>query len=115
MVERTPPASDGRRRSGLSLWAMLLFLALTGAPAFAGQPLFEPPSSSARCPVCGMFVASYTGWLATVQFEGAAPFYFDGPKDMFNYLFSRSTYHPDGTLPTITGVYVTEYYRNNFV
>jgi len=110
MAQGTRPAPDGRRRSGLPLWGLLLCLVLTSTPALADPPAFEPPSASARCPVCGMFVAPFSGWIATVQFADTAPFYFDGPKDMFNYLFSRATYHPNGTLPSITGVFVTEYY-----
>ena len=40
--------------------------------------------STAKCPVCGMFVSKYPKWAAMIEKEGSK-YYFDGVKDMMKY------------------------------
>jgi len=102
--------SDGRPGSFSRLpGVMLLFLLCCGGTALAGTAEFTPPGASDRCPVCGMFVSPYPAWFAEVVLVDQPPLYFDGPKDLFNYLLSRASYHPS-PVPEIAAVFVTEYY-----
>lgn len=61
----------------------------------------------AKCPVCGMFVAKYPKWAASMSYGGET-YYFDGVKDMMKY------YIFDGNFPydrkKITEMKVTDYY-----
>jgi nitrous oxide reductase accessory protein NosL len=63
--------------------------------------------SDAKCPVCGMFVAKYPKWVATMEVEGRR-YYFDGVKDMMKY------YIFDGDFPYdrshIAKMQVSDYY-----
>ncbi|UFH59020.1 nitrous oxide reductase accessory protein NosL [Sulfurovum mangrovi] len=63
--------------------------------------------NDAKCPVCGMFVAKYPKWAASMTYEGET-YYFDGVKDMMKY------YIFDGNFPydrkKITVIQVTDYY-----
>ena len=52
----------------------------------------------AKCEVCGMFVAKYPKWAVEVK-DGDHAHYFDGVKDMMDYLFNDS--HVDVKTATI--------------
>ena len=69
------------------------------------------PSPKDKCPVCGMFVAKYPDFLATIRFRDGVRVFFDGPKDMFKYYFEIKKYHPSRDKADITAVYVTDYYN----
>jgi nitrous oxide reductase accessory protein NosL len=75
---------------------------------------FEPkmPGPRDRCPVCGMFVAKYPEWIATIVLKDGLQLFFDGAKDMFRYYFSL----PEGkvTRDDIHSIYVTEYYSARY-
>ncbi|AXK49201.1 hypothetical protein CRU87_08770 [Aliarcobacter trophiarum LMG 25534] len=45
----------------------------------------------AKCSVCGMFVAKYDKWVATIQVEKEI-FYFDGVKDMIKFYSEPTKY-----------------------
>lgn len=68
------------------------------------------PSPKDKCPVCGMFVAKYPDFLATIKFQDGTFVFFDGPKDMFKYYFDIKKYHPSRQQSDITAIYVTDYY-----
>ncbi len=75
---------------------------------------FEPkmPGPRDRCPVCGMFVAKYPEWIATIVLNDGHQLFFDGAKDMFRYYFNL----PEGkvTPEDIDRIYVTEYYSARY-
>ena len=73
-------------------------------------PAPTQPGSEDRCPVCGMFVARYPDWVAQVQFDDGQIRYFDGPKDMFKFLFNLERYLPGKSRQDVSVVYVTDYY-----
>ena len=53
---------------------------------FVGSlPAAEPqmPEKKDRCPICGMFVAPYPDWIATIVFKDDSQVFFDGCKDLF--------------------------------
>ena len=64
--------------------AGLAVFACTGARA---APVNLPkPGPRDVCPVCGMFVAPYRYWIATILFRDGQAVHFDGAKDLFKYL-----------------------------
>lgn len=79
-------------------------------PVLALEPQMAGPRE--RCPVCGMFVAQYPEWIATIVLENGEQLFFDGAKDMLRYYFAL----PNGpvTRENIQGVFVTEYYSARY-
>jgi nitrous oxide reductase accessory protein NosL len=71
-----------------------------------------PPDPGPRdtCPVCGMFVAKYPPWVATVVFADGQAEHFDGAKDMFKYLLDLPKWAPGRRQEEIASIHVTEYY-----
>lgn len=77
----------------------------------AAEPVDVPkPDPAAKCPVCGMFVAKYPEWIATVVFKDGHAHHFDGPKDMFTFLFQLDRYAPGHGPGDIATIAVTDYY-----
>jgi len=46
----------------------------------------RPPGARDLCPVCGMVVAKYPNWIASVVWRDGHAHHFDGAKDMFKFL-----------------------------
>ncbi len=89
----------------------LLLLLLLAAPfntVFAADSV--PPGKEDRCPVCGMFVAPYPNWVASIAFQDGSRVFFDGPKDMVRYYLTFAQYNKSRTLDDVSDVFVTEYY-----
>ncbi|SHJ18158.1 Nitrous oxide reductase accessory protein NosL [Malonomonas rubra DSM 5091] len=94
--------------------AIILFLLLGLAlPALALEP--QMPSKRDRCPVCGMFVAPYPDWIATIQFRDNSQLFFDGAKDLFRYYFSLPNTNDSRTREDIAQIYLTEYYSTRLL
>jgi copper chaperone NosL len=72
----------------------------------------DVPTPQARdtCPVCGMRVARYPAWIATIVFQDGSAAHFDGPKDLFKYLLNLERYAPQRSTAEISVIAVTEYY-----
>ncbi|MEZ5713994.1 MAG: nitrous oxide reductase accessory protein NosL [Paracoccaceae bacterium] len=81
-----------------------------GARAGAAVVDLPPPGPGDTCPVCGMFVAKYPEWVATVLYRDGYADHFDGAKDYFKYLFDMPKYALGRTAEQIAGMGVTEYY-----
>lgn len=86
----------------------LFLLTLAAGPAFA-----EPaaPGKKDRCPVCGMFVAPYPEWIATIVLQDGSQVFFDGSKDLFRYYFELSAEQKK----QIGSIHVTEYYSTRLM
>ena len=69
------------------------------------------PSPKDKCPVCGMFVAKYTDFIAEVLFKDGSYAVFDGAKDMFKYTLNLKKYNPSKNVTDIDSIYVTDYYN----
>lgn len=94
-------------------YAHFLLVALIGVlvwgavgTVLAADP--RPPTAKDRCGVCGMFVAKYPNWVATVVFADRSQVFFDGPKDLFRYLINLEDYRAENR--EISEVFVTDYY-----
>ena len=68
------------------------------------------PEPTDTCPVCGMFVARYPEWIATVVYQDGHAHHFDGAKDLFKYLLDMPTWAPGHRAEDIAEIGVTEYY-----
>jgi copper chaperone NosL len=68
-----------------------------------------------KCPVCGMFVAPYAGWNATIEFKDVTQVTFDGPKDMFKFYLDIKKYNPSRSLADISAVSVKDYYSQTSI
>lgn len=68
------------------------------------------PGPRDTCPVCGMFVAKYPEWVATVLYLDGHAHHFDGAKDMFKYLLDLIKWAPGHRKEDIAAIRVTEYY-----
>jgi nitrous oxide reductase accessory protein NosL len=73
----------------------------------------RPPTDEDRCGVCGMFVAKYPNWVATVVFADGSQVFFDGPKDLFRYILNLEDFNAEDR--EISEVFVTDYYRTAFI
>jgi len=60
-----------------------------------------------KCPVCGMFVAKYPKWVATIEIKNKKH-YFDGVKDMMKFYIFDSDFSYDRV--TIKEIKVTDFY-----
>ena len=91
---------------------ILIFLAVLLLAAVAQAEEFKPlkPSTTEKCPVCGMFVTKYPDWLAQINFKDGSHVFFDGVKDMMKYYFNLDKYNPQKKVADIAAVFVTEYY-----
>jgi len=94
----------------MKLIAALSLCLLLAQPLRAEPVTLPAPSADDTCPVCGMFVAKYPEWIATVQYEDGHSHHFDGAKDMFKYLFNLARWAPGDRAENITTIGVTEYY-----
>ena len=80
----------------------------------AGSPAADkgavPVPVTAKCPVCGMFVAKFPDWAATARIKDGTVFYYDGPKDMFSHYLDMARYTPGKRQADIVALAVKEYY-----
>jgi copper chaperone NosL len=91
------------------LFALIILLAALPAMAVQKEAPSAPPAS-AKCPVCGMFVAKYPDWTGTIVFRDSARTYFDGPKDLLAYCLDPGKYDPARKRSDIAAIYVKDYY-----
>ncbi|MEJ2611792.1 MAG: nitrous oxide reductase accessory protein NosL [Candidatus Thiodiazotropha sp.] len=86
----------------------LILMCLVGS---AAEPLDLPaPGAKDTCPVCGMFVAKYPEWIATVLYKDGHAHHFDGAKDLFKYLLDLEKWAPNHQASEMQLIGVTEYY-----
>jgi nitrous oxide reductase accessory protein NosL len=98
-------------RVSLAILGMLwVLVALPFAETASAADPGPTPGPKDRCGVCGMYVAKYPQWIASVWFVDGTVVFFDGPKDMFRYLLDLGTFNPGATSEQVTAVFVTDYY-----
>lgn len=108
------PLALSRRRilSGLGVVSLACALPL-GASTLAQDtsPFGTPmPEDRDSCPVCGMFPARYSDWIATILYKDGQAVHFDGAKDMFKYLLDMEKYAAGKKRDEIQLIGVTDYY-----
>lgn len=95
---------------GFALLFVILLTPVLSAPGAAAGIDVPDPQLRDACPVCGMLVARYPAWIATVLYEDGHTDHFDGAKDLFKYLFDLPRYASGRNTGEITAIGVTEYY-----
>jgi nitrous oxide reductase accessory protein NosL len=95
------------------LLVVIFLLSLLGVNALATD--VKMPDENDRCPVCGMFVAPYPDWIATIVFDDGHQLYFDGCKDLFRYYFNHTNHQGGDKLEGVKGIYVSDYYSTRLV
>jgi len=95
---------------GLSLLFLILLIPVLSGPGAATDIDVPDPQLRDTCPVCGMLVARYPAWIATVLYEDGHADHFDGAKDLFKYLFDLPRFAPGRSADGISAIGVTEYY-----
>lgn len=90
----------------LSLLGILIF---SGTLPLHGQSI-PAPAPRDTCPVCGMFVAHYPDWTATVLYHDRLSHHFDGAKDCFTYLLDMKKWAQGREEKDIQSISVKEYY-----
>jgi nitrous oxide reductase accessory protein NosL len=89
---------------------LLLILAILPTSVFSASLDLPKPGPKDTCPVCGMFVAKYPEWVATVLYKGGHAHHFDGAKDLYKYLLDMPKWAPGHKMEDIGSIGVTEYY-----
>ncbi len=92
-------------RLPLLLALMVVFTTLRAEPVRC-----PAPGPKDTCPVCGMFVAKYPEWIATVVYRDGHSHHFDGAKDLFKYLLDLPRWAPGHRVEEMQTIGVTEYY-----
>lgn len=95
------------------LGTLIFLLSLLTINASAAD--VKMPDENDRCPVCGMFVAPYPDWIATIVFDDGHQLFFDGCKDLFRYYFKHAKHQGGGELEGVKGIYVSDYYSTRLV
>ncbi|MEI9476039.1 MAG: nitrous oxide reductase accessory protein NosL [Deltaproteobacteria bacterium] len=103
--------NGGRNKSVFLFQFSILTLSLLLTLSYAGDRKPVTPTQKDKCPVCGMFVATYPDFLAEVVFKDGSYALFDGAKDMFKYLLNLKKYNANKSMGEIDSIYVTEYYH----
>jgi copper chaperone NosL len=100
----------------MNRYVLSICLALCFAVTMFALPMswaeggYVPPGPKDKCPVCGMFVAKYPDFAASIVFRDGRRVYFDGTKDMFKYYHNMKKYDPRRSPPEVVALYVTDYY-----
>jgi len=88
----------------------MLACLLAACPVLASQMIPAAPPAKAKCPVCGMFVAKYPDWVASITFRDSTMAYFDGSKDLFSFYLDPGKYAPGRKQSDIADIHVKDYY-----
>jgi nitrous oxide reductase accessory protein NosL len=93
------------------IYITLLLLSFVSTTLLASPVKAPDPGPKDTCPVCGMFVAKYPAWVASVVYEDGHVHHFDGAKDLFKYLLDLPKWAPKDKADNIATIAVTEYYN----
>jgi copper chaperone NosL len=97
------------------LLTTVVAICMTASLAVADERKPTKPTETDKCPVCGMFVAKYPDFMAEILFKDGSYTVFDGVKDMARYYLNFAKYNPSKTVSDIESIYVTDYYRLEFI
>ena len=92
---------------------VILLLACWATFALAQSGAVKPPKPGAKdlCPVCGMLVAKYPNWVATIVYKDGHAHHFDGAKDMFKFWHEPAKYAAGHRREDMVAIRVTDFYN----
>lgn len=93
----------------LSIFILSLGISLAAGTA-AAQALPKPGPKD-LCPVCGMLVAKYPNWVATIVYQDGHAHHFDGAKDLFKFWFDPPKFAAGHSREQMVRLSVTDYYN----
>ncbi|MBU0674743.1 MAG: nitrous oxide reductase accessory protein NosL [Proteobacteria bacterium] len=98
-------------KNQMFLFGMVVMLTISALlfPAISQGAPQDTVDGAVRCPVCGMFVAKYPGWIAQIALGSNDPASFDGVKDMMAYYFAPTKFGGQ-PLAENAEVWVKDYY-----
>ncbi|MCX7897726.1 MAG: nitrous oxide reductase accessory protein NosL [Rhodocyclaceae bacterium] len=99
-----------RRRFGLLGLLWIGGALAQGKLPTPSAPRIPKPGAKDMCPVCGMLVAKYPHWVATIVYQDGHAHFFDGAKDMFKFYHDPPKYAPGHARAQMVSLWVTEYY-----
>lgn len=91
------------------LYSLLLSIFAGFAAAQSTADVVKPDSRD-LCPVCGMLVAKYPNWVATIVYQDGHRHFFDGAKDMLKFWHDPAKYAAGHERSQMSQILVTEYY-----
>ncbi|ACL63824.1 NosL family protein [Anaeromyxobacter dehalogenans 2CP-1] len=97
----------------LLLLAALTTLAAPVQPGAAGAPgaaAATSPGPKDRCAVCGMLVAKFPQWVASIRYRDGEVAFFDGVKDLLTYWHDLPRHAPGRAQGDVAAISVTDYY-----
>jgi nitrous oxide reductase accessory protein NosL len=101
------------KKTNILFLALFAHLFIFNPGIHANDDATEAVSAETRCSVCGMFVAKYPNWLATIHYDDPSQTrFFDGPKDMMVFYFNPEQYGGPSR-ETIKDIFVKDYYSLN--
>ena len=99
----------GLLRAGVIVSVLILVAGCQSDGVFESEVSPAQLAHSAACAVCGAAVAESPAWVAQVVFEDGSSAFFDGPRDLFEYMLARGKYLPSKRQSAIEAVFVTDY------
>ncbi len=103
---KRPRLKNSFRLLAVGLFCLLWLVSLVQA----AETKIPKATARDKCPVCGMFITKYPDWISLILFKDGTRAFFDGPKDMFKYLFDVKKYNPTKNAEDIESIWVTDYY-----
>jgi copper chaperone NosL len=100
---------ENQRRS-IPMPALLLAATLMLGAGSKPPPNPKEATPKGNCAVCGMYVANFPDWAASLSFKDGSLAWFDGPKDLFSFLLDLKQYAPKRSPSDITEIRVKDYY-----
>lgn len=97
--------------------AVLFVTLFIACLTFAKQGFAEPVATigqKSRCPVCGMFVAKYPGWVCQIHFDNEEKNFFDGVKDTMAFYFTPEKFG-GSTSVHMTELWAKDYYSLKWI
>jgi nitrous oxide reductase accessory protein NosL len=109
-MNTTPELATKRFATPIALLFAVLCMLVLASPVLSAQKASGAPPKDAKCPVCGMIVAKYPDWNASIVYRDGTTAYFDGPKDLFSYYLNPHKYDPGKKRADVAAIGVKDYY-----
>ena len=95
-----------------TIFALMLYTtSVLAAEAYEPKPM----AKSERCPVCGMYPASYPKWHSQIVFKDGEHSSFDSQMDMFRFVQNMAKYDKRHSSEQIGKIYVRDFDKGGWL